>query len=252
MNTTSDIFGIPLFPRKKQEIRQEIQRFLSGKSDEFFHITSLNPELLVIARHDLQFGMILRDSSLKIVDGVGVVVAGTLLKKSVGERYAGVDVMKDILDMAGRGRLRTVLIGGKSKLAERIADCYNDKFGQKLFFGIETPQNMSASDRAQSSAIISQVNALKPRIVFVAFGSPLQEKWIYENRASLSGKVCMGVGGAFDFIGGEVKRAPALVRSAGFEWLYRLLIQPWRLKRQLRLIEFATMVLAERFTRHVQ
>ncbi len=84
--------------------------------------------------------------------------------------------------------------------------------------------------------------------MFVAFGSPEQEKWIYQNRASLQGVTCIGVGGAFDFIGGRVGRAPRLIQKIGLEWLFRLVKQPWRWKRQLRLVEFVWLVLKEKIS----
>ena len=83
--------------------------------------------------------------------------------------------------------------------------------------------------------------------MFVAFGSPKQELWIAQNLDKLPAKVVIGVGGAFDFVSGKVKRAPVWVRKIGFEWLFRLIIQPWRIKRQLRLVKFVYLVLAEKF-----
>ncbi len=83
-------------------------------------------------------------------------------------------------------------------------------------------------------------------ILFVAFGSPKQEIWISENLDKLPVKVAIGVGGAFDFISGKVKRAPVWVRKIGLEWLFRLIIQPWRIKRQLALLEFVYLVLKEK------
>ncbi|MGB3020405.1 MAG: WecB/TagA/CpsF family glycosyltransferase, partial [Microgenomates group bacterium] len=86
-------------------------------------------------------------------------------------------------------------------------------------------------------------------LIFVAFGSPYQEKWIYENRASLQGITCIGVGGAFDFLSGRVARAPKLIQSIGLEWLYRLMRQPWRWRRQLQLPVFIYLVLKQKFSR---
>ena len=83
-------------------------------------------------------------------------------------------------------------------------------------------------------------------ILFVAFGSPKQEKWIYENLPKLDVTVAIGVGGSFDFISGKVKRAPVFIRNLGLEWLFRLIIQPWRVKRQIALLEFVILVLKEK------
>ena len=83
-------------------------------------------------------------------------------------------------------------------------------------------------------------------ILFVAFGSPKQEIWIADNLKALPAKIIVGVGGAFDFISGKVPRAPKVFRSLGLEWLFRLSIQPWRIKRQLSLIKFVVLILKEK------
>jgi N-acetylglucosaminyldiphosphoundecaprenol N-acetyl-beta-D-mannosaminyltransferase len=81
----------------------------------------------------------------------------------------------------------------------------------------------------------------------VAFGSPNQELWIEHHKKEFKNCVVMGVGGAFDFLGGRVMRAPLFIRQLGFEWFFRLLIQPWRLRRQMRLVRFLGLVIQEFF-----
>ena len=88
----------------------------------------------------------------------------------------------------------------------------------------------------------------KVDILFVAFGSPKQEIWIADNLNKIPAKVVVGVGGSFDFISGKVPRAPKFVRNLGLEWLFRLIIQPWRIKRQLSLLEFIYLVIREKLT----
>jgi len=82
-------------------------------------------------------------------------------------------------------------------------------------------------------------------ILFVAYGFPKQEEWIAKNLPKLPVKAAMGVGGAFDYISGNVSRAPFFVRAIGLEWLFRLIRQPWRIKRQLRLATFILLVIKE-------
>ncbi len=86
-------------------------------------------------------------------------------------------------------------------------------------------------------------------ILFVAFGFPKQEEWIAKNLASLPVIAAMGVGGAFDYLSGEVVRAPRFIRRIGFEWLFRLVKQPWRLKRQKALLVFIWLVVRQRLSR---
>ncbi|MDP2585633.1 MAG: WecB/TagA/CpsF family glycosyltransferase [Candidatus Levybacteria bacterium] len=87
-------------------------------------------------------------------------------------------------------------------------------------------------------------------ILFVAFGAPKQEFWINENLDKIPVKIAIGVGGAFDYISGEIPRAPDIIRNIGFEWLFRLIIQPWRIRRQLSLLEFIWLVIKEKLSKN--
>ena len=91
--------------------------------------------------------------------------------------------------------------------------------------------------------IVALVNASGADILFVAYGAPNQDKWIARNLPRLNVRVAMGVGGSLDFIAGVTKRAPVWMRSAGIEWLHRLIRQPWRVRRMLRLPLFVLSVL---------
>lgn len=92
-------------------------------------------------------------------------------------------------------------------------------------------------------------NTEKLDVLFIAYGFPKQEQFMAEYISTLPVKVMIGVGGAFDYISGTVPRAPKVVRTLGFEWLFRLLLQPWRIKRQVALLEFIWLILQERFSK---
>lgn len=94
------------------------------------------------------------------------------------------------------------------------------------------------------SDVVARINKFKPDYLFVAFGMGKQEKFIFDNLDKLNTKVAMGVGGAFEYLSGNIRRAPLFIRKVGFEWLFRLLIQPWRWKRQLGLLKFCCLALS--------
>ncbi|HSW97175.1 MAG TPA: WecB/TagA/CpsF family glycosyltransferase, partial [Candidatus Saccharimonadales bacterium] len=100
--------------------------------------------------------------------------------------------------------------------------------------------------RVTTSGGISQPQSISCDILFVAFGFPKQEEWMFTNLSKVNVTVMMGVGGAFDYISGRVPRAPLWVQKLGFEWLFRLVRQPWRWKRQLALLEFIWLVMKEK------
>ena len=104
-------------------------------------------------------------------------------------------------------------------------------------------------DEEEEKIIINSIIELKPDIIFVALGAPKQENWIYENRHKLQAKIAMGVGGSIDGIAGRVKRAPSFYQKAGLEWFYRLIQEPKRFKRVLKLPKFILLSFYDAKTR---
>lgn len=239
------ILEIPIPIDFKQDILEKIIKFIK-KPQGFLHIVSLNPENLVIAQDNKEFKKVLCEAKMRIIDGVGIIMASRLLGIKAGERVTGVDLMNELIKIASERRLRVMLIGGKPKLAESLADCYQKKYPEAEFLGIEGIKDIKTGKKSvlkeEERKIFNIVADFKPHLVFVAFGSPYQELWIERHKEEFSGCVVMGVGGAFDFLGGEVKRAPIFIRKIGLEWLFRLLHQPWRWRRQVRLVRFLWLI----------
>ena len=111
---------------------------------------------------------------------------------------------------------------------------------------LRTVQHNSAKDGTKKDSPIG-LDRKKIDILFVALGAPKQEEWIAENLPHLPVTAAMGVGGSFDYLSGDIVRAPGFIRALGLEWLFRLARQPWRWKRQLALVEFIWLVLKEKF-----
>lgn len=245
MKNTQNILGISFHPSAKNIALEKIQICLRQRGP-FCHIVSLNPEIAVLARYDHVFRKILSESDIQLCDGVGIALAGSILGYDVPERVPGVDLMRNILDHTKEMGLRIMLIGGKGDVAERLALCYSKFYPKLTFRGIEGYKDILSPTKQEEQELNHIVADYKPQLVFVAFGSPSQEKWIDQHKVHLNGSVCMGVGGSFDFELGAVKRAPLTLRVVGLEWLYRLMVQPWRLRRQLRLIHFIWLFFLQR------
>ena len=144
-------------------------------------------------------------------------------------------------------------LGGKDGVAEKTAECLQKKYpGLRVnFAGSEWPNEMKdekgeLKNREKTSHLSFLISHLSIDILFVAFGVPKQEFWISDNLEKIPVKIAIGVGGAFDYISGRVKRAPEWIQNIGLEWLYRLIREPWRLKRQLALLEFIRLVIKEK------
>jgi N-acetylglucosaminyldiphosphoundecaprenol N-acetyl-beta-D-mannosaminyltransferase len=240
------ILGITITPESKNDILEKILLFIN-KPSGYYHIISLNPENMVLSIENDMFKKTVETAQMKIVDGVGIVLAGRLLGIEVGERVTGVGLMEDLIKMASDRRLRVLMIGGKENLALELSDCYKGQLPEAEFKGIQGIKDIKNPTKDEEAAIFSIVTVYKPHIVFVAFGSPDQELWIERHKRKFTNCVVMGVGGAFDYLSGKVARPPALIQKIGLEWLFRLLHQPWRWKRQLKLIKFLRLILINKF-----
>ncbi len=217
----------------QREILEYLVKNIKKTPKKIFVVTP-NPELLVVANSDERYKNVLNSADLALPDGVGVILASKILGIGLKEKITGVDLLENLCKAVAKRPITVSFLGGGPKIAERTAECLKKRyFGLKIgFFGSE----------------IKNFNELKGTdILFVAFGSPKQEFWIAKNLKRLPVRLAVGVGGAFDMISGKVLRAPRPVRDIGFEWLFRLIIQPWRIKRQLSLFKFILLVLKERF-----
>lgn len=204
------------------------------KKGKKLFVTTINPELIMIAKGDSEYEKVLMSSDLAVPDGVGILWAGKIFGKKFKERIHGVDLVEKLSEAISEKPITVGFVGGHENVAQLASDCLRKKYpGLKVAFAQREWEDIQGKKSAD--------------ILFLALGSPKQEKWIYENLPKIDVRVAMGVGGAFDFISGNVKRAPKWMRRIGLEWLFRLIIQPWRWERQIALIKFVLLVLKEKF-----
>lgn len=240
------ILDITIPTQSKQDILDKIIKYIRSPQ-RFFDIVSLNPENLILAQENYEFKKVVETAQIKIIDGVGVVLASRFLGVEAGERVTGVGLMEELIKWADKLRLRVLLIGGKPNLALELADCYSGEFSKAKFKGLEGIKNIRSPMKEEEKQIFDIVRRYKPHMIFVAFGSPDQELWLGRHKKQFFGMVVMGVGGAFDFISGKTRRASPIIQKLGLEWLFRLIYQPWRWKRQLRLLKFISLVFKEKW-----
>ncbi len=216
------------------------------KGDKNRYFVTPNPELLIIASRDNSYRKILNSADLALPDGAGVVWASKLLGRPLGHRLAGADLMENVCrDVAARP-ITVGFLGGGPGIAEKTSECLRQKYpGLKVLLTYGgNPDNKTLELIKKETR--KKNGDKKIDILFVAFGSPKQEIWIADNLKDLPAKLTIGVGGAFDFVSGKIKRAPLWIRKFGLEWIFRLIIQPWRIKRQASLINFVFLVLKEK------
>lgn len=229
-----------------EDILELIKKDILQKG-KFCQIISLNPENLLLMKQNHQFEKLVVSSQTLIPDGVGMVVAAKLLAGVTLRRLPGVELMDRLLRHSAQHRLRCLLIGGSANLAELTQKCYEKRYPELKIKGLRSIFNIKQPTKIEMAALKRIVSLIKPHFVFVAFGSPAQELWIDKNKHLFKGSLVMGVGGGFAMLSGVLPRAPRFLQRLGFEWLYRLFQEPWRIRRQTKLLSFIFLMLKAKF-----
>ncbi len=243
LRTVCSVLGIPVHPVTRDQVLDQIENWLDpcqAEGDAVRHICTVNPEFIMTARQYPVFRTVLHESDLNVPDGVGVTWAMRLsLTDRPVVRVTGADLVPHIARAAAMQGWRLLLLGAGPGVAERAAARLRRRCPGLTVRGLH-----GGAPRAQDwPRVQAELAVFQPHILLVAFGHPQQDVWIAEHRMDLEGMVAMGVGGALDFIAGEIRRAPAWMRRLGLEWLFRLLRQPRRLGRMSRLPTFCGLVL---------
>ena len=193
----------------------------------------------MLAQKDKEFKQILDHSALNLPDGIGVVWAAKRLGHPVRERVAGSDLVGLIADRAQTTGWRIFLLGAAEGVAKQAAIKLQERYPQTHIVGA-----VAGSPRVEDEAdIAARIRSSEANILLVAYGAPKQDKWIARNLERTGVAVAMGIGGSLDFIVGTQQRAPRWMQRVGLEWLYRLVREPWRWRRQLALPKFVWAVL---------
>lgn len=256
MLQTITILGVKVTNENKENILKYLFQQVKEPRKKLF-ITTPNPEMVMYAHGHPDYQNKLNHADVALPDGIGLFFAARLLGIPLQERITGVDFIEELCKLTREKPLSMGFLGGKGGVAKRAAECLMRKYPWiKIgFVGEEWPQeivkskNLGVKNKKLPIPTSSVAHQSQIDILFVALGVPKQEEWIYKNLQDIPVSAAMGVGGAFDFISGKTLRAPFIVRFLGLEWLFRLVLQPWRWKRQLALLEFIFLVLKEKFSR---
>lgn len=275
------MFGISLFSGNKDQVLKILEEKLTLGTKKYW-IATVNPEFIMATfakasatekNERTDFYEILKTTDLNVMDGIGLIwakalnekyqetitkkqtnnlkiflkkvligfgVGGQVLRGKYRDQVAsGADLILDLAKMAKEKNKKIFLLGGWQDRAKKTAEYLSIKYqvsGIKYCVG---------EPEINNEEVLKQINKFKPDILLVAYGMKKQEEWIYQNLNRLEVGVVMGVGRSFDYYSGDLKRAPNWVRKMGMEWLYSLIKEPKRLKRQLELPKFVWKVLKD-------
>ena len=207
-------------------------------------IFATNPEKNYSVPKDPLLYESFKNADLLLPDGIGMVMAARILHCADIERVPGCEFMQDICRLAAKKGYKVFLYGAREEVNLGAVRILEERLPGLTIAG-RCNGYWPAEDMAE---LVEKINASKAEILFLALGSPRQEKWFVEHRDQLKHiRVEQGIGGTLDVITGNVKRAPDFFCRFGLEWFYRLVSEPKRLKRQRVLPLFVCQVLAKKF-----
>ncbi len=208
-------------------------------------VVTLGVEMAMYAQRDARFRALVEQSALSLCDTIGLLLASRARRGPLRERVTGIDLIELLAARsAASGDLHFFFFGAAPGVAERAAIALRNRYPGVSIVG--TRDGYFAP--GQSPTIVASIVASKANVLLVGLGSPKQEYWLEEHLGATKCAVGIGVGGSFDVLAGTVPRAPRVWQRAGLEWLYRLIREPSRWRRQLALPRFAFAATREALT----
>jgi len=236
------VLGVPVVPFESYEQAVRYVAEAVEKQTPSFWV-AVNPQKVHRALHDPELMEVLRQADAGICDGVGVSLASRILNGRSIPRCTGCDLFLKLIELAAERGWGVFLLGASPQSNQGAAQKLQERYPGLRIVGRQ--DGFFKDDQA----VIRQINDSGADLLFVAMGTPRQEKWIRRHRGQIQASFCMGVGGSFDVASGTARRAPKLMQWMGTEFLYQLVTQPGRWKRQIVYFPFVARVIGQRLAR---
>lgn len=215
-------------------------------NDKKMFIVTANPETVMIAENNAILKNALLDENTTIVpDGIGIVKGARILNYNISETIPGVDLCTKLFEFCNQYKKSIFLFGAKQEIVQKLSEKIKQDYPNTIICGFE---NGYVKNRQE---VMEKISSLKPDVVLVALGIPNQEILIYNNLNNFNKGIFIGVGGSFDVLSGAKRRAPKFFIRLHIEWLYRIIIEPKRLKRFIQSnLCYVIKILGERRETH--
>lgn len=219
--------------------------------NETRHLVTANAQFYVLAQKSRRFRECLREAHYICADGMPIVWACSALYDGSVPRIAGVSLIEKLCQYGAAHRLRVFLLGGKPGTADLTADTLKKRYPGIQIAGVNCPEFGFERQDETLQPVLDHIADAKPHILFVGLGAPKQEFLIHDHIRRIRVPLAIGIGGSFEILSGELKRAPMWMRSSGLEWAYRLAQEPGRLWRRYLIgnAEFVWLILKSKLTR---
>ncbi|MCL0312715.1 WecB/TagA/CpsF family glycosyltransferase [Apilactobacillus sp. TMW 2.2459] len=233
MSNTSKILGIDFYNNSFNNFCKEIEIKASNRQNTF--IVTANPEIALNTYQDESFLEIVKQADFVVPDGIGIVKGAKMLDLPMKERISGYDIFLHMLDWGNKNHKSAYFVGAKPAIMSKMKDVIKKTYPNLKIAGI---QDGYFKDELKVAKSIQKSNS---DMVFIALGSPKQEYFINKYR-EVNNSIWIGLGGSFDVLSGEVKRAPKFWINHHIEWLYRLIKQPSRIGRMMAIPKFLRLI----------
>ena len=237
MNSESEYYlGLKTTTKNKEEIVKEV--FNKKKQVIIFNV---NPLICINFKNNLKMRKIINLEGFNIPDGNGIVLASKLTSNNLKDSIPGIELMESICENSVTNKYSIYLYGAKEDSVVKAKINLEKKYANINIVGY-------TNGYEKENIVLKDIELKKPDILFVALGSPKQEEFIIRNKKRLKNiKIIMPVGGSFDVISNNLKRAPKIFQKLKIEWLYRMLREPKRFIQVFKLIYFILLVLFKNF-----
>ncbi|MFC9712812.1 WecB/TagA/CpsF family glycosyltransferase [Paenibacillus sp. NPDC056933] len=239
MNQTTDIMGIPFPNITMDQTVAILGDVVHQRQSELFHVITGNPEIVMSCQKDQALRSVLDQAGLITADGAGIVMVSRLRGGQLTERVTGCDLLFHLLEEGNRKQWSFYMLGAEESVSKRAVEVIAQNYPGVVVCGRQ--HGFFTMD--EEHRIVEEIHEARPDFLIVALGAPNAEHWINKYRHQLNARIAIGVGGSLDILAGKTKRAPAIWQKLNLEWLYRLLSQPSRWRRQLILPRFAVRAL---------
>ena len=229
MSSRVRILGVDIDNITSDEAGSITKELIENSNKSCTLVVAPNVEFIMEAQKDEEFFNILKTASLATPDSIGVIIGGKLQKKPFKERIPGQTYLRKVFEVGEKEGWTFYLLGGEGDIPKRAKEHLESLYPKAKIVGYH--EGFFTEDSEEK--VIEEINSLKPNVLFVAMGAPIQEKWIYKNKDKLKVDIAAGQGGTFDYEAGNIKRAPVWMQKCGIEWFWRLIREPKRITRMV-------------------
>ena len=201
-------------------------------------IAFVNADCINIAARNKEYQKNLQQMDMILADGIGMRMAGKLLKRPIIDNVNGTDLFPMLCEALNKTKGSIYLLGARPSVAEKVSQWIQARYPEIRIAG----KQHGYYEASDESRVCQQIRESRPDVLLVAMGAPLQEKWITRNMEKTGAIVVMGVGGLFDFYSGRIPRAPQWMRHFGMEWVYRFIQEPGRMWKRYLIGNFTFLI----------